>query len=100
MSSICLEAMAFGIPVLVITPSQGLQYNPIPNVLDQDLWKQCSSSKDILDGIELYHKRNEKELSRHHQLGLEIRETYFEPVTRKGVLKFLGVEGDSTIGES
>ena len=100
MSSICLEAMALGVPVLVVEQARGLQFNPIPNELDQDLWKQCSSSQDILEGIKLYQKRDEKELSRHRKLGLEIREIYFEPVTREGVLKFLGIEEDYTIGES
>jgi len=100
MSNICLEAMALGVPVLVIEQPQGLQYNPIPDDIEQDLWKQCDSSQNILDGIEHYRKRDEKELARHHQLGLQIRETYFQPVTREGVLKFLGIEGDSTFAKS
>jgi len=95
MSSICLEAMALGVPVLVIDQPRGLQYNPIPGDLRQDLWKQCSSNQDILDGIDLYRNRNDKELNRHKELGQQIRETYFEHVTREGVLKFLGIEGDS-----
>jgi len=36
----------------------------------------------------------------HHQLGLQIRKTYFEPVIREGVLKLLDIEGDTTIAES
>jgi hypothetical protein len=95
MSSICLEAMALGVPVLVIDQPRGLQFNPIPGDLRQDLWKQCSSNQDILDGIDLYRNRNDKELNRHKELGQQIRETYFEHVTREGVLKFLGIEGDS-----
>ena len=100
MSSICLEAMALGIPVLVVEQAQGLQFNPIPNELNQDLSKNCKTSQDILNGIVHYRKRAEEELARHHQLGLKIRETYFEPVTREGVLKFLGIKGDSIIGKS
>ena len=85
---------------MVVDQPQGLQYNPIPDKLDQDLWKKCSSSEDILDGIKLFRERNEEELTRHHQLGLQIRKTYFEPVTREGVLKFLGIKGDSIVAES
>ena len=33
--------------------------------------------------------------SRAEQLPEEIRETYFEPVTRGGVLKLLGIKGDA-----
>jgi CDP-glycerol glycerophosphotransferase (TagB/SpsB family) len=100
MSSICLEAMALGIPVLVVEQAQGLQFNPIPNELNQDLSKNCKTSQDILDGIELYKNRDNAELVRHKDLGLQIRETYFEPVTRLGVLKFLGIEGDPIFEES
>jgi CDP-glycerol glycerophosphotransferase (TagB/SpsB family) len=100
MSSICLETIALGVPVLVIDQPRGLQYNPIPNELNQDLSKNCKTSQDILNGIVHYRKRDEEELARHHQLGLKIRETYFEPVTREGVLKFLGIKGDSIIGKS
>ena len=66
----------------------------------QDLWKKCSSSEDILDGIKLFKERDEEDLTRHHQLGLQIRKTYFEPVTREGVLKLLGIKGDSIVAES
>jgi len=100
MSSICLESMALGVPVLVVDRPQGLQYNPIPDEVEQDLWKQCNSVKNILDGINQYKKRDEEEIARHHQLGLQIRAKYFEPVTRVGVLKILGIEGDSTFAES
>jgi hypothetical protein len=44
LSSIFLEAMALGFPVLVVDQSQGFHYIPIPNGLDQDLWKQYSYS--------------------------------------------------------
>ena len=88
-----------GMPVLLIEQSLGLQYNPIPDKLDQDLWKQCRSSQDILDGIKIFRERDNKELARHHELGLQIRDTYFEPVTRERVLKLVGIEGNSIIGE-
>lgn len=100
MSSITLEAMALGVPVLVIKQPSGLQYNPIPDNLDQDLWKLCGTREDILDGIEVFRKRDETELTRHKELGLRIRKIYFEPVTRVGVLKFLGIEGEYNIAKS
>ncbi len=84
--------MALGIPVLVVDQPQGLQYNPIPDKLDQDLWKKCSSSEDILDGIKFFRERDEEELTRHHQLCLQIRKTYFEPVTKERVFNFLILE--------
>jgi len=95
MSSICLESISLGIPVLVVDQKQGLKYKAIPNELDQDLWKQVSSSQDIIAGIEFYRKRSMKEQIRHAELGKKIRENYFEPVTRKGVLRLLRIERNS-----
>lgn len=100
MSSITLEAMALGVPVLVIKQPSWLQYNPVPDNLEKDLWKLCGTREDIIEGVELYRKRDEAELTRHKELGLRIRETYFEPVTREGVLKFLGIEGEYNIAKS
>jgi hypothetical protein len=100
MSSICLEAMALGVPVIAVEQPNGLQNNPIPEEIEQDLWKPCNSVKSILAGINHYKGRDEEEKVRHYQLGLKIRKTYFEPVSRVGVLKILGIEGDSTIGKS
>lgn len=90
MSSICLESMALGVPVLVLDNKYGLQYNPIPDNIEQDLWRKCSKSNDIIHGINFYYNRNKKELSRHALLGDQIRETYFEPVTIDNANKFLG----------
>ena len=41
-----------------------------------------------------------KELSRHKELGMEIRKTYFEPVTHEGVMNFLDFKKDSTFAKS
>ena len=64
------------------------------------MWEQYSYSQNILDGIKHYRKRDEEELARHHQLGLQIRKTYFEPVIREGVLKILGIKGDCIVAKS
>lgn len=95
MSSLCLEAMALGIPVLVIDQEVGIQYNPIPDNLNQDLWKRCNSIQDIINGFEKYRLRDENEIKRHQKLGLNIREKYFEPINKDGVLKLLSIKGIS-----
>jgi len=97
MSSICLEAMALGIPALVVEQPYGLQFVPVPDDIPQDLWKLCYSKRDILKSIEHFKSRNENELIRHANLGNEIREKCFEPVNRQGILKFLNINGEEII---
>lgn len=100
MSSICLETIALGIPVIVVENMNGLSYNSIPEEIPQDLWRSCRTSYDIKSAIEFYRNRSDGELNRHKEIGLKIREEYFEPVTREGVLKFLGLKGETTFGKS
>jgi hypothetical protein len=91
MSSVCLEAMASGIPVLVVEKLSNLKFNPIPKELKQDLWRECLNANDIKKYIKLFINRDNKEKLKHKELGLNIRKKYFEPVTRKSVLKFLNI---------
>ena len=86
-----------GMPVLLIEQSRGLQYNPIPDKFEQDPWKECSHRLDILAGIEYYRKKDKEKLARHHQLDLQICETYFKPVFRQANFKIIG---DSIFAES
>jgi hypothetical protein len=100
MSSICLETIALGIPVIVVENLQGLSFNSIPEEIPQDLWRPCRTYDDIENAIEYYRNRSDGEINGHKEIGLQIREDYFEPVTREGVLKLLDIEGDTTIAES
>jgi len=89
MSSIGLQALALGVPVLIINYSYGLNYNAIPNEINEDIWKKCSNAADIRKEIIYFKNRNQKELKQHDILALKIRKNYFEPVTRNGILKLL-----------
>tara|TARA_Y100000590_G_scaffold466519_2_gene642218 strand:- start:40 stop:1641 length:1602 start_codon:yes stop_codon:yes gene_type:complete len=89
MSSIGLEALAMGVPVLIIEQSEGLNYNAIPNEINEEIWKKCVTSEDVRKGIKLFINRNNKQLEQHNKLALQIRRNYFEPVTREGILELL-----------
>ena len=89
MSSICMEAMALGIPVIVIKQLNGLEFIPIPGNIPNILWKLCGNKNSIIKSIDYFKNREESEIQSHRILGQEILETYFEPVSRKAVIKFL-----------
>lgn len=91
MSSICLEAMAFGVPVILLERPHGLQFNPIPEEIPQDIWKRCYTGQDLLNAIEYFQQRSEDDINNHREMGRDLRDDYFEPVTKQGVLKFLNL---------
>jgi len=92
MSSICLETIAIGIPLIVIENLTGLSFNAIPEEVPQDLWCPCRTYNDIKSAIEYYRNRTDLEINRHKKIALQIKEDYFEPVTKDGLLKFIGIK--------
>ena len=71
MSSICLESMSLGVPVIVVESLRGLSYNPIPEEAPQDLSRSCRTLNDIANAIEYYQNQKDVPLittSYHQQL--------------------------------
>lgn len=91
-SSTCMEALAKGIPVMIFGSRHGLIHNPIPESAIGDIWQSCNSPAEIKRAIQFYRSRSPEKMAEHEEVGKKIRPKYFEPVTRKGVRKFLGVE--------
>ena len=78
MSSICLESMSLGVPVIVVENLRGLSYNPIPEEVPQDLWRPCRTPNDIENEVEYYQNRSDEEINHHKEIALKIKEEYFE----------------------
>ena len=89
MSSICLETMSLGVPVIFVENLYGISYNPIPEEIPQVLWRSCRTSEDINNAIGYYRNRSHSEINKHKEIGFKIKEDYFEPVTKESVRKFL-----------
>lgn len=92
MSSVCLEALAKGIPVVIIGNNTGLTHNPIPLSIDSDIWRLCYSAKELIAAIRFYKDRTDEKVQEHKEEGKRIKENYFEPVTRNGTMRFLDLE--------
>ena len=91
-SSICLESIAFSVPLILIEKPKGLKFNPIPDEIEQDLWKLCKNEEDVTNAIDNFLYRTEEEIKVYDELSLNIREKFFEPVDSKNVLNLLGME--------
>ena len=92
MSSICVEAMAVGIPVIEIENTSGISYSTIPKEIPEDLWRSCKTSQQVFETIQYYKNRNEEKINEHQELSYQIKKNYFEPVTKESVYKFLELE--------
>jgi len=88
-SSVCMETLAKGIPVIIISSSFGLTQNPIPESITSDIWRLCYSPKEIKTAIQFYKSLTPEKIKNFEEVGRKIREEYFEPVTRERVRMFL-----------
>jgi len=88
-SSVALEAVAKGVPVIIIAPQTGILQNPIPDEVDQRIWTICNNLDELESQIFRFRKDVQEKLVDFETIGNNIRNEYFEPVTRKSIIKFL-----------
>lgn len=91
-SSVALESIAKGTPVLIISPSTGILQNPIPDNVSKECWRICSTAEDIKNQIYYFSECAKMGKSDFVKLGDDIRSEYFEPVSYEGVQKFLRLD--------
>ncbi len=89
MSSVGLEAVVMGVPVIVVETLSGLAHDPIPESVPNELWRSCRSPEEISEAVDAFMNRSVEEVREHQELSASIKNDYFEPVTRKGVQRFL-----------
>jgi hypothetical protein len=90
-SSVCLETIARGIPVIVLANRLGLTQLPIPEDVKKDIWKLCYTPDDVIDAIKYYANRENKADDYFQKTGDKIRKKFFEPVTELGVRRLLNL---------
>ena len=90
-SSTCLEAMAYGISVIVIENASGLTYDPIPKGTNEKLYRKAKTEDNLIDSLINFLNLDKKNVQLQRELGLEFRKNFFEPVTKEGIYRFLDV---------
>ena len=89
MSGAVIESIVFGIPVVLLRNRRGITFNPVPKEIPQGIWTMCESSDEIIDLIQKYSNISDEQLQDYKELGKQVRENYFEPVTKENVHSFL-----------
>lgn len=94
-SSTCLESLAKGVPVIVIAPPSGIVQNVIPSSVNNALWAVCATASQIKAALDRFRRSGPDAQPERERCGRAVRESYFAPVTREGVVHFLGLNGPS-----
>lgn len=84
-----VEALARGIPVIIIGGQSGFTHNPIPEAINPDIWSLCYEPADLTNSLEKLLNRTSEQISQHVQLGHLIRQHYFQKIDRPGVCRLL-----------
>ncbi len=88
-SSTCVESLALGVPVIILHGGSNIKQNPIPNTIDKSIWDECDNETDFKTAFtRLYIKKNIEDQSNTVKF---IRKEFFEPVSKKSVNHFLGL---------
>lgn len=88
-SSTCVEALAKGVPVIIIESQSGLTQNPIPENIKEDIWVLCYTAEELTKAMLFYTDRDEGMVKKHELVAQKIKEDYFEPVKNRSVRRFL-----------
>lgn len=91
-SSTSLEALACGVPVIIIENMHGLTYNPISNSIPRELYTICSSPEQLISAFNTYMNMSSEDVKNQKAAGSRIRADYFEPVTEEGVARLMNMD--------
>ena len=94
-SSVCVQALAHGVPVAVLGSLRGITLNPIPEGFAPDMWSVCYTAAELFAALRRWAERDAATIARHRASGAALRERLFSPVTRESTLRFLELEDAS-----
>ena len=90
-SSVSLEAIAKGVPVIIVSPQNGVVQNPIPEGVSNDVWSIVYNSIELEVEIMRFKEFTTGRKDFFDQLSLDVRKNYFNQVSRKNTLAFLEI---------
>jgi hypothetical protein len=87
-SSTCVEALARGIPAIIVGGQSGFTHNPIPTDIPSSIWKLCYAVSELTAAVRRFLARTPEEIAEHDRMGKWIRDRYFKKVDRQSVREF------------
>lgn len=94
-SSVCLETVARGLPLIVIDNPSGINQLYLHPSIPRDIWRLCYSPEDALEFIDKVAVMDESDLRSIKEQGDYIREQYFCRSSRAEVEHFFSIEREN-----
>ncbi|MBI9033214.1 MAG: hypothetical protein JEZ03_01970 [Bacteroidales bacterium] len=88
-SSVLIEAIAYGVPVIVLCLNSSITQNPIPKSIDSKIWKLVYNNEELKAAFIQYTNLNEEQRNDIDGIGKEVRLGCFKQVTKSAVQEFL-----------
>ena len=95
-SSVCLEALAKGVPVIVVGSKTGVTQNPIPNDVASEMWCVAHDAKGLSRAVTRYKDTKQMNRELFYAVGNQIREDYFSLISAESVCRFVFGEASKT----
>ena len=90
-TSTCLEAIACGIPVIMMENEEGLIYDPIPSRVSEHLYRKVRSQDHLIQALKYFINLTPENLKQRQLDSAMVREDYFEPYSQDGIDRFLDI---------
>ncbi len=91
-SSSSLEALACGIPVIIIEDDSGLTFDSIPKNISKEIVLKVKTTEQIIHAMQYFFNQTTDKLKLRKTLAEKIRADYFEPITQDGIDKFMDLD--------
>lgn len=91
-SGTSLEAIARGIPVIIVGNARGLTWDPVPASYDGDMHRVVYSAEALLAAILDHRQASPERIEQNCTAGKAFRERYLTPVSWETVREFLGLD--------
>jgi hypothetical protein len=88
-SSTCLEALAVGVPVIIMVNETGLTYDPVPMTTPRAVFRKVRTGRELIEAISSFATRSAHEIKEQRAIGDRIRADYFEPITDIGIARLM-----------
>lgn len=90
-TSVCVEALAFGVPVALVATPGGLCLNPMPDTLRGGMWRMCITFEDLAQAIQHFYANQSALREEFNSAVAAFRNGCFMPVDCEGALALLGL---------
>ena len=91
MSSICLEACAVGVPLVVFNSSGLVKFNSLPNNISKEIWRDVSNHKDLYDEVKFFLNMDQSHEHKISSYSKQVKKNNFNPVNHLTVTELLNL---------